>query len=185
MTNDQATNAKRCDRRANNRLQTLTNSLSDTMKQTIDELLKIISSFERKIMSIHDSEFSAKPDAKKWSKKEVLGHLIDSAQNNLRRFIVGQYETTPKIRYEQDFWVAANGYQQLKKSDVVQHWLLINRQIATVLSNMNTSHYTLQVDSGSDTPELHSLEWLASDYVKHMKHHLNQIIPGSFPITYP
>lgn len=155
------------------------------MVTTVDDLQNIISAFERKISSIDDLDFSAKRDPKKWSKKEVLGHLIDSGQNNLRRFIVGQYEHQPKIRYAQDFWVEASGYQRMKKEDVIQLWALINRQIAAVLSNMDPANAKRLVDTGGELPELNSIEWLASDYVKHMKHHLNQIVPGSFDVTYP
>ena len=155
------------------------------MNNTVAELLNIVELFERKINSIDEAEFAAKPNPNKWSKKEVLGHLIDSAQNNLRRFIVGQYEHQPKIRYKQEFWVEANGYQAMKKSDVIQLWVLVNQRIAAVLSNTSSENGKRQVDTGNDQPELHTIEWLASDYVKHLKHHLNQIIAGSFDVLYP
>ena len=61
------------------------------MKNVTLELRDIVSAFTAKISAIPEKEFSAKPLANKWSQKEVLGHLIDSAQNNLRRFITGQY----------------------------------------------------------------------------------------------
>ena len=81
------------------------------MKHTQQELQQIITEFTSRISAIPEKEFKAKPDPKKWSKQEVLGHLIDSAQNNLRRFIVGQYAASPPhIVYDQDFWVLANDY---------------------------------------------------------------------------
>ena len=121
----------------------------------------------------------------KWSKKEVLGHLIDSAQNNLRRFICGQYESSPpKIIYEQDFWVKASGYQHDAKGDVILLWKLINDQICRVLSGMEASNYSRQIDTGKQEISLHTIQFLAEDYVKHMKHHINQIIPGSYDIKY-
>ncbi len=139
-----------------------------------------------KIASIPDQEFSAKPLPHKWSKKEVLGHLIDSAQNNLRRFVCGQYESAPpKITYDQDFWVNVNDYQSQSQKNVIALWQLINTQIATILSTMPASNYTLHCDTGKQTPQLRTLEWLAEDYVKHLKHHLNQVIAGSFNIQYP
>lgn len=152
------------------------------MQQTIKDLQQIINEYVGKIESIPDAEFSAKPRADKWSKKEVLGHLIDSAQNNLRRFICSQYESEPpKITYQQDFWVKANGYQASSKNDVILYWRLINQRIADVLAAMPEDQYGKQCDTGS----LRTLSWLADDYVKHMKHHLNQIIPNSFNIQYP
>jgi hypothetical protein len=149
------------------------------MERLIEELNHIVESYSKKISNLNDADFSAKPLPHKWSKKEILGHLIDSAQNNLRRFICGQYEATPpNIVYDQDFWVASNEYQNMKKEDIVQLWKLINYRIAAVLKHMPKNHYPKQCDTGT----LHSLQWLAEDYVKHMKHHINQIISGSFDV---
>lgn len=155
------------------------------MNETITELLSIVNSYSERFQNFSENDFSAKLNPSKWSKKEVVGHLIDSAQNNLRRFIVGQYETLPpKITYEQDFWVAANGYQNLSKTDVINLWKLTNYSIANVWKNMDPKNYLKQADTGKINPQLHTLEWLAADYNKHMKHHINQIIPGSFDVIY-
>lgn len=155
------------------------------MKATIDELNTLINTFSQELAEISESVFSAKPLPRKWSKKEVLGHLIDSAENNLRRFVVGQYEKTPpKIVYDQDFWVASKNYQEMESADVISMWKLINQRIVAVLKNMPVDNYTKSCDTGKDTIQLRSLEWLAEDYLKHMKHHLNQIMPGSFSIVY-
>lgn len=155
------------------------------MKKVTEELASIVSEFVTKISSISEKEFSAKPLPNKWSKKEVLGHLIDSAQNNMRRFICGQYESTPPhIIYEQDFWVSANAYGQAKSEHVIQLWQLINNRLSDVLNAMPAANYTKECNTGRTSEQLHSLEWLAEDYVKHMKHHLNQIIPNSFDIVY-
>ncbi len=155
------------------------------MKNTVTELSQIVHEYSDRINNIPDEVFSAKPNPGKWSKKEILGHLIDSGQNNLRRFICGQYEDAPKIVYQQDFWVAANNYQNLKKGNVIQLWRLINEQICEVLKTMPAENASRTCDTGKDQPNLHTIDWLASDYVKHLKHHLNQIIPNSFNITYP
>jgi hypothetical protein len=156
------------------------------MKNTINELNKIINDYSSKIGDIPEQEFSAKHSPNKWSKKEVLGHLIDSGQNNLRRFICGQYEDTPpKIVYDQDYWVKANDYQHANSKEVIIEWKSINSAIAKVLETMPSSHYSKECDTGRDLVSLHSLEWLAKDYVRHLKHHLNQIIPKSFDIVYP
>ena len=155
------------------------------MNDTIQELRGVVQLYSKKFSAFTDAEFERKPAPGKWSKKEIVGHLIDSAQNNLRRFIVGQYESTPpKIVYDQDFWVLANGYQHAKKDEVILFWRLINERICNILKNMPTANYTKECDTGKDKEQLRSLIWLADDYVKHMKHHLNQAIPGSFDITY-
>ena len=154
------------------------------MKNTIQELQSLINEYSIKFNAINEADFSHKPQPTKWSKKEVVGHLIDSAQNNLRRFIVAQYEPQPKIVYDQDFWVNANGYQQMRKEDVISLWKLINERICSVLGYMPETNFKKESDTGKTEVQLHTLNWLAEDYVKHMKHHLNQVIPGSFDIIY-
>jgi hypothetical protein len=155
------------------------------MKEVTTELQTIVNTFSKQIAEIAEEEFSAKPLPTKWSKKEVLGHLIDSAENNLRRFICAQYENQPKIRYEQNFWVNANDYLNAPSSEVIISWKLINLKICRVLDTMPKENHDKNCDTGKDAPNLHSIEWLAIDYIKHLKHHLNQIIPKSFDIVYP
>ncbi|HET9486945.1 MAG TPA: DinB family protein [Chryseosolibacter sp.] len=151
------------------------------MKNVIAELREIVNAYVTKIEAIPEAEFSAKPQPHKWSKKEVLGHLIDSAHNNLRRFICGQYESEPPhIVYQQDFWVASNRYQDMSPEDVIALWRLMNFRICTVLESMPVENYGKECDTGA----LHSLEWIAKDYVKHLKHHMNQIISKSFDVIY-
>lgn len=152
------------------------------MEKIVEELQIIVSEYQRKLSQIPDETFNAKPLPHKWSKKEVVGHLVDSAQNNLRRFVCSQYETPPPlIIYQQDFWVSSIRYQTMERRDVIELWRLVNLQICSVLSSMPAENYTKECNTGS----LHSLQWLAGDYVKHLKHHLNQIISGSFDVIYP
>jgi hypothetical protein len=156
-----------------------------TMNSTVQEFKNVLNEYEEKFTNISVADFSHKPNPTKWSKQEVVGHLTDSAQNNLRRFIVGQYATEPPhIVYDQDFWVTANGYQKMKKEDVIALWKLVNGRICDVLTNMPSDRYSKNCSTSKTEVQLRSLSWLAEDYVKHMKHHINQIIPGSFDIVY-
>jgi hypothetical protein len=151
------------------------------MQKIIDELTHIVEDYHGKMNAIPSSVFYDKPNSLKWSKLEILGHLIDSAQNNLRRFICAQYEAAPPwIVYHQDAWVAANDYQSAAREDMVQLWRLINERVIAVLKTMDEKHYTQVVNTGKDTVQYHSVLALADDYVQHMKHHLNQIMPTSF-----
>jgi hypothetical protein len=148
------------------------------MNAVIEELRGLITKNALAFGKIPEPEFSRKPAPAKWSKKEIIGHLIDSAHNNFRRFVTGQYEEVPpRIRYEQEFWVNANQYQEMNKEDLIQLWRLMNERIAVVLKSMDPAKYNNQCDSGKTDPQLHSLEFLAQDYIAHMKHHLRQIFP--------
>ncbi len=155
------------------------------MESIVKELNTIVNEFAAKISQFSEADLAQKPLPNKWSKKEVIGHLIDSGQNNLRRFISGQYELTPKIVYDQDFWVNVNNYQNMPGKEVITLWRLVNSQIANVLSSMDPGSYQKTCNTSKGGVQLRTLEWLADDYVKHMKHHLNQVIKGSFDIVYP
>lgn len=162
------------------------NRMTNEMKAIVDDLNLTIAGFMGKLRALSESEMRAKPRPEKWSRIEVIGHLTDSAHSNLRRFVAGQYESQPpNITYDQNFWVRANAYQQAPVDTVITLWILMNHRIATVLSQMEESNYSKQCDTGKGEKNLHTIIWLAADYVKHMKHHLNQVIPGSYAVTYP
>lgn len=130
--------------------------------------------------AVPESEMVFKPSASRWSKKEILGHTIDSAQNNIRRFIAGQYENEPKIIYNQDKWVALSGYQHYDLPDLINLWWLLNKHICNVLKNMPDE----MAQRKCQTEALHTIEWLAQDYIKHLRHHVHQVL-NLEPVAYP
>jgi hypothetical protein len=142
------------------------------MKDIANNLLYIIEQYTPLLQQISEATFSAKPSPNKWSKKETLGHLLDSAQNNARRFVVAQYEDKPYIVYKQDFWVAAANYQAYETKELVALWSLFNKHIFMLLHNMPESAGEKICVSEAE----HALKWLAEDYIKHTKHHLHQVI---------
>jgi DinB family protein len=152
------------------------------MKAITHHLQNIVAGYSGKLGAIREAVYSAKPLPGKWSKKEVLGHLIDSAQNNIRRFVVAQYEDSPEIVYDQDKWVKIAGYHEYPSKDLVNLWRLLNLHICHILSN--TSAEAAQRICDTHGTEKQTIEWLAADYCNHLLHHLHQIL-GMDPITYP
>lgn len=150
------------------------------MENSIQQLQSIIENYAGHLQKLTEDEWSYKPNPAKWSKKEVLGHLIDSAQNNIRRFIVAQYDDKPKIVYAQDNWVAAANYQNYITADLINLWVLLNKHICIVLENIPKDVYENLCDAG----KIHSIEWLAEDYNKHVLHHLHQLL-NMEPVAYP
>jgi len=146
------------------------------MKETInklDELLIIVKDY---ISKSSDAELSHKPSPEKWSNKEILGHLSDSAMNNLQRFIEIQFEKKPyKIGiYERDELVKVNDYQNTEIKEIMDFLLAINARIKSVmnLQTDETLNYEIELYDG----KMSDLRFLMEDYVVHFEHHVNQII---------
>lgn len=111
----------------------------------------------------------------KWTNKEIMGHLVDSAQINLHRFVRCTYEEGFKLIYLQEEWVQAQHYCNADISDLLKLWELVNRQIVRVLENYPPERTQIKCDNGRDEPSLNTVEFLAADYIVHMQHHLNQL----------
>jgi hypothetical protein len=146
------------------------------MKTVAEKINRAVLDHAKMIQQISTTTFDHKPAPNKWSKKEILGHLVDSAQNNLQRFVRGQYEDIPKIIYSQDDWVKLQRYEDYDREELLQLWVSLNKHLARTLLVMDSSNYEKQCDTGKPGTELHSLKWMADDYLSHMKHHLNQIV---------
>ena len=125
------------------------------------------------LSAIPEDAASKKPAPNKWSKKEILGHLIDSAANNHQRFMRLQLQTEISLPgYDQDDWVRLNRYQQRTWNEIVTLWSAYNRHLASVIESLDDSAlgHVWHSPDGDVT-----LEFIASDYVRHLKHHLTQI----------
>jgi len=145
------------------------------LQTAIQQLEKHISEVPDRFRQLSEDIILKKSAPGKWSKQEILGHLIDSAINNLKRFTDSQCFPQPYkvIRYSQDDLVVINLYQQLPLEHLLPLWIALNQQIVYVISNIPADKlsYTIIIPSG----ESKTLEWLAIDYVDHMEHHLKQI----------
>ncbi|WP_425593380.1 DinB family protein [Aquimarina algiphila] len=112
----------------------------------------------------------------KWSKKEILGHLIDSAIHNLQRFTEVQFEPKPYIvrKYNQNDLVKVNRYQECTIENIVELWSTLNKQIIFVIKNLSAEELNYKIDIEED--DLKTLDWLIVDYVEHIQHHSKQIL---------
>ena len=150
------------------------------MVSTAFQLEAIIDQHLAALHAMLKEKMAYKPSPDKWSKKEIIGHMIDSAQNNIRRFIVAQYDENPHIVYKQDNWVALSNYQNYDVTDLVNLWYLINKHVVIILKNMQPDMLQRKCLTEND----HTIEWLAQDYIRHLRHHLHQVLEID-PIPYP
>jgi hypothetical protein len=110
-----------------------------------------------------------------WSRKQVLGHLVDSATNNLHRIVRAQIQGELSFPgYEQEQWVLAEGWDERPWAEIVELWAGLNRHLAHVLSRVAPERRAARCRIGDGEPV--SLEFVAEDYVRHLRHHLAQIL---------
>ena len=113
----------------------------------------------------------------KWSKKEILGHLIDSAINNLKRFTEAQFRSPyPYQPYQQDQLVQVNQYQHLPIPHLLSVWVGLNTQILYVLETTPKEKLaTAVIEFDAGNADRRPLSWLVEDYVAHLEHHLKTL----------
>jgi hypothetical protein len=150
----------------------INNFLVLRMITIIQELEQQISTYLPDLLGIAEINWEERLRPDKWSKKEILGHLLDSAYTNLRRFVVAQYEETPKIVYSQDICVAISNYQHYPTQELIELWHLVNKHIIVIWKNMPAAATQRTCETGA----VHTLEWLAADYNRHMAHHMHALL---------
>jgi DinB superfamily len=146
----------------------------DDVESVANDLLSALKIGER-LRQIKDSEASIRPAPGKWSKKEILGHLIDSAANNHQRFVRLQMTSRLDLPgYDGDEWVRLQRYQDRSWSEIVDLWQMYNTHLAGVIRLVDPKALpnVWHMPDGKDV----DLEFIIRDYVVHMRHHLDQIL---------
>lgn len=147
------------------------------MKEKITKFELVLKEFVASNIFIKTTNFEIKPSEAKWSKKEILGHLIDSAINNIQRFTeILTFDKPYKIRtYNPDDLVKSNDYQNKNNQELFDLWMNLNLHILHIVKNQTneTLTYKLILPNG----ELSDLQFLIEDYFDHLYYHLNQINP--------
>lgn len=152
------------------------------IQNAIHRLQEICDTIPPLLLAIDGDELSAKPSPDKWSKKQIIGHLIDSAANNHHRFVRGQFEDIPHIVYNPDDWNNHGYYCNIDSHQLITFWESYNRQLLALMQHIPPHLLSRRVDtnfaSSDDNSLAPTIAYLIEDYVVHMEHHLRQIIPN-------
>ena len=151
--------------------------ISSTLAHLNDQLLLLAAHWEQ----FSDTELQQLPGPGRWSRKEILGHLVDSAANNHSRFVQAQITTPEPLKlqpYDQEAWVRLSAYQQLPSAELLALWAGYNRLIVHLLAQIPDSTLATACFSLNHNPV--TLQWLIEDYVLHLEHHVRQIIHGEY-----
>jgi hypothetical protein len=163
------------------------------MEQFLNEFRDIVETARSNLLLL-GAEEAAENSPGKWSPKEIVGHLIDSAANNHHRFVRAQFSDDLVCPpYDQERWVNTQKYGDAPWPDLVNLWASYNLHLHHVISVMPRDTLTRlrekhnldqvawkTVDSTTPT----TLEYFVRDYVGHMRHHLRQILGQEFGNSY-
>jgi hypothetical protein len=109
-----------------------------------------------------------------WTRKQIVGHLLDSAANNRQRFvraaIDGQYAGPG---YAQDAWVAAHGYGDESWETLLRWWQAEHEILAAVVERIPEERLEAKCVVGDDAPV--TLRFLIEDYLNHQRGHFTQL----------
>jgi len=146
-------------------------------KNYINEVYPDLSSMTEDIASAKEPE--------KWSKKEIIGHLIDSASNNHQRFVRAQFKDDLIFQgYNQNEWVNVQDYQKMSWLSMINLWKEFNLLIVHVSERIPESllkqprkAHNLDLIAWKEIPadQPATLEYFIRDYFGHLRHHINQI----------
>ena len=150
-----------------------------TFSAVASDLLQTLRSAEPMLHQIGNADATFPPAPGKWSKKEILAHLVDSASNNHQRFVRAATQGSLEFPgYDQDKLVALQNPNLASWELLIELWSAYNRYLAHVLQQIPESSAQIQCSISEREPV--TLLWLAGDYVEHLKHHLNQILGNKF-----
>jgi hypothetical protein len=139
-----------------------------------------------RLLALDDAANARRPAPGKWSPREIIGHLVDSASNNHQRFVRFRDRDDLVVDgYEQDVWVAAQRYQDAPWWELVLLWTTYNRHLARLMAatpgrdrdrvrNVHNLHLRAFRPVPADRPV--TLGYFMNDYVEHLAHHLEQIL---------
>ncbi len=143
------------------------------ISQLQSQLEEIVARFPEQITKLSEATLLNKPSADKWSKIEILGHLVDSALNNYQRWIRILQGTPLTLNYNQDKWVKLGDYQHTPVSEVLNLWILVNKQSIRLMGNISSIDAGLLYNDGQKEV---TLAHLIEDYIGHLHHHIRQIL---------
>jgi DinB superfamily len=145
------------------------------VKDIANELRKIVAEVSDKLSRLDIEQVAVKKNPDKWSKKEILGHLIDSAANNHQRIVRACYGVANIFPpYDQNEWVRCGHYQELDWVELVGLWTAYNRHLSNLIERLPVAALSSPCNIGKEEPV--PLEFVIKDYLRHLQHHLVQIM---------
>jgi len=144
------------------------------------ELLRVVNSAEQILRRVSAEESKVPILAGGWSRRQVMGHLIDSASNNHQRFVRASLADSLEFpAYDQNGWARVQCAEEADWFLLVALWANYNRYLTHVIAHLPLAKLEVPIRIGQSEPV--TLRFLANDYLRHLVHHLGQI--GAVPMA--
>jgi DinB superfamily len=145
-----------------------------TVKELSTRLLTLIDAAGPVLAQVSDQQSIEPIQTGGWSRKQLVGHLIDSASNNHQRFVRASLQSALNFPgYDQNGNVRSQQFQVVSWPLLVSLWHSYNQFLAHVIAHLPASQLKTTCRIGAEPPV--TLEFLANDYVDHLEHHLLQM----------
>jgi DinB superfamily len=145
------------------------------MKDIALQLRSIIEAVEPQLSRMNHDEVGFKPAPQEWSKKEILGHLIDSAANNHQRFVRAVSKVAAQFpTYDQNEWVGIQRHNERPWPSLVALWSAYNNHLSHVIEGIPEDAESSPCNIGNEDPV--PLYFVIKDYLRHLSHHLKDIL---------
>lgn len=144
------------------------------LKDAAEELEQTMAKTAAALIMISGEDVARRSATGKWTKKEILGHLIDSAANNHQKFVRAMTNAGTFLGYDQEAWVSAQRYNLLDWNELIGFWRMYNRHLVTLIKNAEAEDLVKEIGINGSS---YTLEFLVTDYLAHLKQHLKQIVP--------
>ena len=157
--------------------------MSNPFSAIATDLGRTIAQAKPLLEKLTNADTSMRPSPDKWSRKEILGHLLDSTSNNHQRFVRAALQGTLTFPgYDQNALVELQQFREVDWNFLVDFWAAYNRFLAHVINSLPGTAAGIKCEISKNPPV--TLLWIAEDYVAHLKHHLNQVVGQRFETTY-
>jgi hypothetical protein len=141
------------------------------MKEIANEIRMAVREAADFLSAVDPDRAAFKENPGKWSRKEILGHLIDSAANNHQRFVRAGYNAAADFPpYSQNDWVRIQQYNRSEWSGLIALWSAYNFHLCDIIERLPEDALSASCNIGKEAPV--PLDFVIKDYLRHLRHHV-------------
>jgi DinB superfamily len=143
------------------------------------EIARSVDTWEKRLTALTEDVITLRRNSQNRSIKQILGHLIDSATNNIHRVVHLQYQPGPcefpnyATFGNNDRWISIQNYMDEDWTNMIQHWKYSNLHLCHIIKNVNDDHLEKEWIAGPGRRL--TLKSMISDYTRHLSLHLSEI----------